>query len=312
MTSTHTKPRRAAATSAPLVLRAGSTSAVVLPDVGMTVVSLRHRDCEVVALPGGVRRLRQGYTTGVPLLAPWANRLHAFAFDVAGRAVDVRGPRTRTDDQGLPIHGFLVGADGWHVVDRPGDGEVTAARDVAEAGFPFPHRLEVQLVLDEGCLTVRTAVVADRGSPVPVALGWHPYLTLPGPRPSWRLSLPEREHVLLDHLGLPTGQVRHEAAEEAALGRRHFDDLYDVGEGARLGLASANGADSADSADSAMGPRVTLELVEGYRYAQVWVPPRRRYAALEPMSVPTDALTRDAAPMVAAGGRLDLVFSLLL
>jgi galactose mutarotase-like enzyme len=267
----------------------------------MTVVSLWHAGTEVVAVPGGAQQLRQGRTSAVPLLAPWANRLAGFRFTVAGRAVDVTTHRTRTDQNGLPIHGVLVGAPGWEVTHRSGRGRtarVTAARDVTAAEFAFPHRLEVDLQLSPGCLQVATTVDASLGSPAPVALGWHPYLSLPTPRPGWLLTLPEREHLLLDDHGLPTGATRSEPAEQRQLGRRHFDDLYAVADDARLSFASP------------AGHQVTLELVQGYRYAQVWVPPRRRYAALEPMSVPTDALTRGEAQMVSTGDRRTLVYAL--
>ena len=284
-----------------LRLRVGPTEAVVLPTVGMTVVSLTQGGVEHVAVPGGVRQLRQGHTSGVPLLAPWANRLDRYQFEVAGRAVDVATPRTRTDDRGLPIHGLLVGSDGWTVLRRAAHGStaaIRAVREITSEEFAFPHRIEVELQLHPRRLQVATTVDASLGSPAPVALGWHPYLTLPSSRPGWLLSLPEREHLTLDGRGLPTGATHPEPLEERPLGGRHFDDLYRVSDDARLALTSP------------LGPHVALELVEGYSYAQVWVPPHRRYAALEPMSVPTDALARDEAPMIAAGQRRTLVFAL--
>jgi hypothetical protein len=56
-------------------LEAGELSATFLPAVGVTGVSLRFRGREHLAVPGGVARLRAGGTAGLPLLAPWANRL---------------------------------------------------------------------------------------------------------------------------------------------------------------------------------------------------------------------------------------------
>jgi galactose mutarotase-like enzyme len=72
-----------------LELAAGPLRAVVLPDVGMTGVSLRRGDDEFLALPDGVSGLRAGRTGGLPLLAPWANRLSSLRFTAADVDVDL-------------------------------------------------------------------------------------------------------------------------------------------------------------------------------------------------------------------------------
>ena len=56
-----------------IALTASDVTAVVLPHLGMTGVSLRHHDREYLATPGGVDALRGGHTLGLPLLAPWAS-----------------------------------------------------------------------------------------------------------------------------------------------------------------------------------------------------------------------------------------------
>jgi aldose 1-epimerase len=124
---------------------------------------------------------------------------------------------------------------------------------------------------------------------VPVAFGWHPYLRVGGPRREWRLELPARTHLALDPGGLPTGAVEAERAERALVGSRTFDDLYALGTRRRLALTGADGSAIAVVGDA------------GYPYAQVWVPPGRPFAALEPMTVPTNALVDGDTPMVAPG-----------
>ncbi len=93
-----------------VALAAGDVTAVFLTQLGMTGVSLRSRDREHLATPGGVDALRTGGTLGLPLLAPWANRLDTLTYDAAGTRVDLRGIPLHTDGNGLPIHGLLVGA----------------------------------------------------------------------------------------------------------------------------------------------------------------------------------------------------------
>ena len=47
-------------TQTELRLRAGDTEVTFLPDLGMLGISLRHKDDEVLALPGGIDAYRAG------------------------------------------------------------------------------------------------------------------------------------------------------------------------------------------------------------------------------------------------------------
>ncbi len=133
-----------------------------------------------------------------------------------------------------------------------------------------------------------------------MAFGWHPYLRVPGaPRSGWRLTLPAREHLLLDARSLPTGARVREPAESAPLGRRTFDDLYALGRRRVLAL----GTDDAE---------VSVHFDAAYPYAQVWVPPGRPFAALEPMTVPTNALEHGDVPLVGPGDAFSASFAVVL
>ena len=285
-----------------LELRAGELRATFVPGIGMTGVSLRQRGREFLALPGGLDALRAGRTAGLPLLAPWANRLGGWRYRAAGVTVDLRGLPLRTDGAGLPIHGFLVGDPGWSVTRYDAGRAVArlaASIDVDGPAFPFQHRIDVAIAAHEDRLVVDTTVVPTGRRRVPVAFGWHPYLRLPGtPRSQWRLHLPARHHLALDGRGIPTGASEAEHAEAEPLGRRHFDDLYALGRGRRLAFAAADG--------------IAIEMHPGptYPYAQVWVPPGRPFAALEPMAAPTDALGRGDVPLVTPGDAFTARFEL--
>src|SRR5262245_58359039 len=125
---------------------AGDLATTFLPDVGMAGVSLTLRGSEYLALPGGVDALRRGSTARLPLLAPWANRLASRRYRAAGVAVDLARVRLRTDGNGLPIHGLLVGKPGWSVEKLHANADralLVASIDVDARGFPFPHRLQV-------------------------------------------------------------------------------------------------------------------------------------------------------------------------
>lgn len=282
-------------------LSAGDLEATFLPSVGMTGVSLKHRDCEYLAVPGGVPALRRGSTGGLPLLAPWANRLGSRHYRAAGADVDLSALAVPTDDNGLPIHGLLVGQPGW-VVDtcRPlrSTAVLEASIQVEADAFPFPHRLHVGVSLRANRLDVVTTLVPTGRRRVPVAFGWHPYLRLEGvPRSQWILRLPRRRHLHLDERGIPTGGDTLKSAESAPIGRRRFDDLFGLGRNRRLAFEAAESA-------------VELTCGVGYKNAQVWVPPGRHFGALEPMVAPTNALVDGTAPLVAPGEEYRARFAL--
>jgi len=285
-----------------VLVRAGELVATFLPGLGMTGVSLRRRGREHLALPGGVPALRAGQTTGLPLLAPWANRLGARRYRAAGVDVDLADLPLHTDANGLPMHGLLLGTPGWQLDRRStgrGRAAIRASIDVDAPAFPFPHRIEVSVVVHEEGVTLDTTIIPTGRRRVPVAFGWHPYLRLPGPpRSQWQLRLPPRTHLALDGLGLPTGAARAEARESEPIGRRTFDDLYLLGRERRLAFAAEDGTS------------ITLRCGPGYPYAQVWVPSGQPFGALEPMTVATNSLVAGTTPLVEPGDAFTARFTL--
>lgn len=286
-----------------VTLSSGALAATFLPDLGMLGVSLRHRGDELLALPGGLEGYRAGKVTGLPLLAPWANRLGAWRYAVDGVVVNLAGLGLTTDEHGQPIHGTMTAQPGWEVVAAD-ERSLTARFDVGAhpqllAAFPFPHELRIEAVVDPTALSVATTLTPTTDRAVPVAFGFHPYLRLPGvPRAEARLRLPDRTHLAVDDRGLPTGGTRHERAEDEPLAARAFDDLYALGEDRRLSVAGG-------------GRRLTLVVGEGYRYAQVFTPPTADAVCLEPMTAPVNALVDGGCALVGPGASFTARFALV-
>jgi aldose 1-epimerase len=292
-----------------VTLAAGQLEATFLPGLGLLGTSLRHRGEELLALPGGVEGYRDGHVTGLPILAPWANRLPGWRYRAAGVEVSLEGLDLHTDPAGLPIHGTLTAHRGWRLerLAAEADRAVLEAdfdhddRPELLAAFPFPHRLTVNATLQGASLAVTTTLAATGDRPVPVAFGWHPYLRLPGaPRATWRLLLPHRTHLELDDRGLPTGKAADEPAEAAPVGERTFDDLYALDDdpaGRQLGLEAA-------------GRRLLVGYGDGYDHAQVFAPPGAEFVCLEPMAAPTAALATGATSLVAPGDTFSARFTL--
>jgi aldose 1-epimerase len=268
----------------------GGLVAVFVPEAGMICCSLRHRGEEVLGQRAGLRAYVERYSTmGIPFLHPWANRLGASRFELAGRQVDLDLPDLpmKRDDAGLPMHGLLPAAPGWRV-ERHSEldlGGVLAATfdfgaypHLLEA-FPFPHLVEIEATLVEGSLEIATTVTATGDVAVPIAFGFHPYLCLPGvPRSDWVLEAPVHERVVLDDRGLPTGEREPTAIEPGPLGERTYDDAF---------LAPPPG-----SAFTLAGPdrRLELRMDSGYPFTQIFAPPELDAIAIEPMTAPTNAL----------------------
>ena len=85
--------------------------------------------------------------------------------------------------------------------------------------------------------------------------------------------------LVADKRGIPTGVAKTFDGFEAELGVLDFDDGFTgLDDGAAFSLTGA-------------GRRLTVELLTGYHYAQVYAPQDQDYVALEPMTASTSALT---------------------
>ncbi len=282
-----------------VTLMAGALEATFVAAAGMVCASLRHHGDELLDARNGVREyVEMGATMGIPFLHPWANRLSADTYEVAGRRVGLP-PYLPREEHGLPIHGVLPRS---FAIASAGVGQhrahAVATLDFEEAAFPFRHRVEQRIALDRKTLVIQTMLTATGASAVPVSFGFHPYLRLPGvPRAEWTLSLPARRRLLTDYRLIPSGATVREPAEEALLGTRRFDDGYDeLGPSPRLAIAGG-------------GRRIAVSLLAGYPVAQVFAPSESDVVCLEPMTAPTNALvTGDGLRLIEPGRSFGAAF----
>ena len=288
-------------------------TATFVPETGMIGVSLRDSGVELFGQRRGLDAyLAEGKTMGLPVLYPWANRLAGDGYRVLGEEVDLSGdiPGLHRDENGLPIHGTLAACRLWRVVettagDRTGGARLKAELDFGNhpellRSFPFPHRLALDLSLRDRSLEVKTTVTPTGGTPVPLAYGFHPYLTLPGiDRGQWRIETPPMIALDTDEQGIPTGSEAEVQARSFDLGEQSIDQGYrGLGDGSRFSLQGG-------------GRRITVELVAGFPAAQIYAPVDDHVVCFEPMKSPTAALGsgRNLA-MVEPGGQDVATFSI--
>lgn len=239
--------------------------------------SLRHRGEELLGAVRGPGIPDVPWTSGIPLLHPWANRLGAFAYGAV--TLDPASPDLYIEEHGLPLHGLRSAVTGWEVRERS-ETQLVAGRQLGGLdAFPFEHGIELCAQLSDSTLTLTTTVTATGTRPVPVAFGHHPYLRLPGvPRARWEISLPVAERIAVDERLIPTGSLEAAGDLDGLLGDRTFDDGFTVAPDAGPFVLAGGGR------------RIELAFERGYPYAQVFAPAIADVICFEPMTAPADAL----------------------
>ena len=153
---------------------------------------------------------------GMPLLAPFANRLDETAFYANGKKYNfdlelgnVRGP--------IPGTGFVNGSKEWQLVEFKADGNsawVTCRLDFYKIPqfmkqFPFAHTITLTYRISAGTLEVHTRLDNLSHEPMPAVIGFHPIYELPdGNRDDWTVSVDAKTHWIEIPERLPTGETQ--------------------------------------------------------------------------------------------------------
>lgn len=241
----------------------------VLTSVGNMAYSMTVKGHEILRFPfASVDDFRKNPTGlhGIPLLAPWANRLDETAFYANGRRYafdmdigNVRGP--------IPSHGFVARTDQWTVVEAKHDAEaawLTSRLDVFRQPawmkqWPFAHAIEVTYRLSNGELEVTTTITSISAEAMPVSIGFHPYFQLTdSPREAWTITVPARTRWLLSQQKIPTGETESTEAfftdGSGTLRDYNLDDVFgDLVRDAQ-GRATATVKGKTQRIDVSLGP----------------------------------------------------------
>lgn len=232
--------------------------------------------------------------TGIPFMAPWANRLDEQAFYANGTRYPFDMTLGNVRGQ-IPIHGFVTATDQWQVVALGAtarEASVTSRLDFAGQPtwmrqWPFAHAIEVTYRLADGVLQVETTIRNAGTEPMPVAIGFHPYFQLTdSPRDDWRIRVGARVRWLLDERKLPTGQIEPISKLfnqiPLPLGKVSLDDVFGELERDRRGRAVMSVRGKKQRIDVEFGPR--------FRAAVVYAPAGQGFICFEPMAGITNAI----------------------
>jgi aldose 1-epimerase len=154
--------------------------------------------------------------SGIPLLAPFANRLDETALYANGKKYNfdlelgnVRGP--------IPGTGYVNGSKAWQLVEFKADSKsawVTCRLDFYKIPqfmkqFPFAHTITMTYRVADGALEVHTRLDNLSNEPMPVVVGYHPIYELPdGNRDDWTVSVDAKTHWIEIPQRLPTGETQ--------------------------------------------------------------------------------------------------------
>jgi aldose 1-epimerase len=237
------------------------------------------------------------------LLYPFVNRLDAGRWCHRGRDLcfPVNEAGTHTS-----LHGFLHrrAMRVVHMEQAPEHALICLQLDYPgdEPGYPFPAEIEVQYRLNsEAGLDVTLSVINLHPEPVPLAVGWHPYLSLNRPVDELYLQLPVLEQMAVSARLLPSGTMLP------------FDDFR---------AAQLIGAWQVDHSFRVLtqDSRVTCRLWEqgrekgielwqqrqDYPWLHLFIPPDRLSIAIEPVSSSINAFNSgEGLRWLACGERLE-------
>jgi aldose 1-epimerase len=292
----------------------------ILPSLGNIASELRIHGKSVLFFPDGTLSdfQKKPMQTGIPFLAPWANRLDEDGFWANGKKYlfDMALGNVRKDGNGLPIHGLLGASTAWQVTDIGADRQSAHVTSRFEfwkhpdlmAQWPFAHEYEMTYRLADGALEVKTTVSNLSTDPMPLAVGYHPYYRIPDtPRDQWILTLPARKAVLADNRLLPSGEFKAmDLPNPLPLKGRTLDDGFTDLERDARGRARFSIEAGEKQVEILFGPR--------YPVAIIWEPaspPGRTFdfVCIEPMTGITNAINLNHAgkypglQTIPAGGK---------
>ncbi len=156
-----------------LTLTAGDIQVVVVPEIGGSLQRLSVGPTDIL------RRGRPDHGSALHMasfpLVPWCNRIVDGTFIWEGRPVDVGPSPELGEPHGLHGHGWRWR---WDVLET--DEGSTVLGFLHPAGrWPWRYRAEQAIVVETDRVTTTLGVENLSDSPMPVALGFHPWFERP-------------------------------------------------------------------------------------------------------------------------------------
>lgn len=144
-----------------------------------------------------------------------------------------------------------------------------------DPGYPFKFDCVVTYELHaRSRLLVRTKIINNEGTALPITDGWHPYFKLKGAVDEWNLQIPADKKVLLGKTLTPTGEMVEDNKfnDGASLAGEVLDDCFLLLPGRKVNLTDGD------------GNMISIAPGQDYPYLQVYTPEDRKSIAIENVS----------------------------
>jgi len=226
--------------------------------------------------------------SGIPFLAPWANRMADGGFWANGKKYTFNSElgSMRISSIGIAMHGMLMSSPLWTVTEVKADKKAAWVTSRFEfwkypelmANWPFAHEYEMTYRLSGGALEVVTTVINKSAEPMPLALGYHPYYNLPGvPRDQAVAHIPAKTAVVTDSRLVATGEMKPmDLPDPTPLAGRTLDNGYTdlIRDAQGRAVFSIEGA----------GKKIEVTYGPKWIVAVVWEPANQNFICFEPMA----------------------------
>jgi aldose 1-epimerase len=271
-----------------LDLVAGDLRAVVAPEIGGAIATLRWKGLDILRpAPPEALAQKQVRAMGSYPLVPYSNRIGHGRLRVGPRTYALR-PNFAPEPHA--IHG--VGWQrAWRVAESSPERVLLTLSQAPDADWPFRFTCRQSIALEGARLTASLEFRNEDDAAFPAGLGFHPFF--PAPRGT-RLRTHWKGWWTLDELKLPAsrGAVPPEAdfsAERAIDGWRVDNPFYGWSREARLAYPTHE---------------VRLTASEALDHAVAFAPgDGREFLALEPVSHTIDAFRLAAEGVAGTGAR---------
>ncbi|MDP9170889.1 MAG: aldose 1-epimerase [Acidobacteriota bacterium] len=267
----------------------------IAPSIGNRAYEMKVHGRNILYLGAadvGALKQRPGLS-GIPFLAPWANRFTDGGFWANGKKYTFNTTlgSVRPAQNGIAMHGMLSTSPLWEVTEMKSDGKAAWVTSRFEfwkhpdlmANWPFAHEYEMTYRLADGALEVITTVINRSTEPMPLALGYHPYYNLPDiARDEAVAHIPAKTAVVTDDRMVPTGEMKPmDLPDPTPLKDRTLDNGY-----ADL-IRDKDGR--ATFSLEAQGKKIEVTYGPKWTVAVVWSPARQNFICFEPMAGITNA-----------------------
>jgi aldose 1-epimerase len=287
---------------------ANDVNVLIAPSLGNRAYTMNVRGANILHLPSpNISELHE--LSGIPFLAPWANRIPGGGFRANGNwyAFNESLGVLRTHGDHIAIHGMLTSSNLWQIVDIGADSTgawVTSRLEFWRypslmANWPFAHDYEMTYRLAFGELETSVSVTNLSRDPMPVVIGFHPYFTIPGlPRAECVAHIPARASVVVDERLCATGELKpNPLPDPTPLATQVLDDGF-------TDLVREPDGEATFWLEGG-GRRIEVSFGPKWQVGVVYAPSGHEFVCFEPMAAITNGINLGAEGKYPALQMLD-------